>query len=134
MLRRVLRKRVACLLAAVVLICENRWESRFWGKLSRTASGWVLRARKPWLSRRAAEAVAYACRLTKVRVRLGELAVQAQMISGAQVETAPQPQKSVSRSLGTLLVEQGLPTDTQVTQILSQQLSVPAVSLYPTDF
>src|SRR5262249_32937530 len=38
------------------------------------------------------------------------------------------------RRLGTLLVEGGLVTETQLTQILSQQLSVPWVSLYHIDF
>ncbi|MGE5787363.1 MAG: hypothetical protein ACM3ZE_22405, partial [Myxococcales bacterium] len=38
------------------------------------------------------------------------------------------------RRLGTLLLEAGLVTETQVTQILSQQLSVPWVSLYHVDF
>ena len=43
-------------------------------------------------------------------------------------------QKADGRRLGTLLVERGLVTETQLTQILSQQLSVPWVSLYHIDF
>lgn len=72
--------------------------------------------------------------MTKPRVRLGELLVQAQIISQQQLDTVLELQKSDSRRLGTLLVEQGYVTETQVTQILSQQLSVPWVSLYHTDF
>lgn len=72
--------------------------------------------------------------MTKPRVRLGELLVQAQIITEEQLEQVLELQKSDSRRLGTLLVEQGLVTETQVTQILSQQLSVPWVSLYHTDF
>jgi len=60
--------------------------------------------------------------------------VQAQIIDAEQLEQALELQKSDPRRLGTLLVEQGLVTETQVTQILSQQLSVPWVSLYHTDF
>ena len=72
--------------------------------------------------------------MSKARVRLGELLVQAQIIDAEQLEQALELQKSDPRRLGTLLVEQGLVTETQVTQILSQQLSVPWVSLYHTDF
>ena len=72
--------------------------------------------------------------MSKARVRLGELLVQAQIIDAEQLEQALELQKSDPRRLGTLLVERGLVTETQVTQILSQQLSVPWVSLYHTDF
>ena len=72
--------------------------------------------------------------MTKPRVRLGELLVQAQIITNEQLEQVLEAQKSDTRRLGTLLVEQGLVTETQVTQILSQQLSIPWVSLYHTDF
>jgi len=72
--------------------------------------------------------------MSKARVRLGELLVQAQIIDAEQLEQALELQKSDPRRLGTLLVEHGLVTETQVTQILSQQLSVPWVSLYHTDF
>ncbi|HEU5074219.1 MAG TPA: hypothetical protein VFU02_08600 [Polyangiaceae bacterium] len=72
--------------------------------------------------------------MSKARVRLGELLVQAQIIDAEQLEQALELQKSDPRRLGTLLVEHGLVSETQVTQILSQQLSVPWVSLYHTDF
>lgn len=72
--------------------------------------------------------------MNKPRVRLGELLVQAQIIDAEQLAEALELQKSDPRRLGTLLVEQGLVTETQVTQILSQQLSIPWVSLYHTDF
>ena len=68
------------------------------------------------------------------RVRLGELLVEARIISGEQLEDVLEIQKSDPRRLGTLLIEAGLVTETQVTQILSQQLSVPWVSLYHIDF
>jgi len=68
------------------------------------------------------------------RVRLGELLVAAQIISRQQLEEALELQKTDGRRIGKLLVEHGFVTETQVTQILSQQLSVPWVSLYHIDF
>jgi len=68
------------------------------------------------------------------RVRLGELLVTAHIISRGQLEQALALQKSDGRRLGKILVEQGFVTETQVTQILSQQLSVPWVSLHHIDF
>jgi type IV pilus assembly protein PilB len=68
------------------------------------------------------------------RVRLGELLVESQIITRAQLEEILELQRRDGRRLGTLLVEAGVVTETQVTQILSQQLSVPWVSLYHIDF
>jgi type IV pilus assembly protein PilB len=68
------------------------------------------------------------------RVRLGELLVEAQIITREQLEEALRLQQHDNRRIGTLLVEAGLVSETQVTQILSQQLSVPWVSLYHIDF
>lgn len=68
------------------------------------------------------------------RVRLGDLLVEAQIITREQLEEVLALQRSDGRRLGTLLVEGGLVSETQVTQILSQQLSVPWVSLYHIDF
>src|SRR4051812_32514127 len=72
--------------------------------------------------------------MASVRVRLGELLVEAQIVSRAQLEEVLAAQKSDGRRIGTMLVDAGLVTETQVTQILSQQLSVPWVSLYHIDF
>jgi type IV pilus assembly protein PilB len=72
--------------------------------------------------------------MATVRVRLGELLVEAQIITRAQLEDALALQKKDGRRIGTLLLEAGLVSETQVTQILSQQLSVPWVSLYHIDF
>jgi type IV pilus assembly protein PilB len=68
------------------------------------------------------------------RVRLGELLVEAQIITRQQLEEVLNLQKQDGRRIGTLLVDAGLVSETQVTQILSQQLSVPWVSLYHIDF
>ena len=72
--------------------------------------------------------------MVPARVRLGDLLVEAQIVSRAQLEEILVAQKRVGRRIGTMLVEAGLVTETQVTQILSQQLSVPWVSLYHIDF
>ena len=68
------------------------------------------------------------------RVRLGDLLVDAGVVSREQLEQVLEIQKKDGRRLGMLLIEQGLVSETQVTQILSQQLSVPWVSLYHIDF
>jgi type IV pilus assembly protein PilB len=72
--------------------------------------------------------------MATARVRLGELLVEAHIVTREQLEDALALQKQDGRRIGTLLVEAGLVSETQVTQILSQQLSVPWVSLYHIDF
>lgn len=67
-------------------------------------------------------------------VRLGELLVTAHIISREQLEETLALQQKDGRRLGKLLVGRGLVTETQLTQILSQQLAVPWVSLYHIDF
>jgi hypothetical protein len=68
------------------------------------------------------------------RLRLGQLLVDAHILSEDELEQVLVAQKADGRKLGTLLVESGLVSETQLTQILSQQLSVPWVSLYHIDF
>jgi type IV pilus assembly protein PilB len=68
------------------------------------------------------------------RLRLGQLLVDARILSAEQLEQALVLQKADGRRLGTLLVENGFVSETQLTQVLSQQLSVPWVSLYHIDF
>jgi type IV pilus assembly protein PilB len=72
--------------------------------------------------------------MATARVRLGELLVEAQIITREQLEDVLSLQKHDGRRIGTLIVEAGLVSETQVTQILSQQLSVPWVSLYHIEF
>lgn len=68
------------------------------------------------------------------RVRLGELLVTANIISREQLDQALALQRESGQKLGKVLVDRGFVSETQVTQILSQQLSVPWVSLYHIDF
>lgn len=72
--------------------------------------------------------------MPSVHVRLGELLVEGQVITREQLAEMLELQKQDGRRLGTLMVETGLVTEVQVTQIISQQLSVPWVSLYHIDF
>jgi type IV pilus assembly protein PilB len=68
------------------------------------------------------------------RLRLGQLLVDAKLISAEALEEVLVAQRSDGRRLGTLLVERGLINETQLTQILSHQLSVPWVSLLHIEF
>jgi type IV pilus assembly protein PilB len=72
--------------------------------------------------------------MAEQRVRLGELLLEARIITRQQLEEVLALQKRDGRRIGTLLIESGLVSETQVTQILSQQLSLPWVSLYHIDF
>lgn len=70
------------------------------------------------------------------RVRIGELLVQAGVLSEEKLQEALAIQKAEGgkRRLGRLLAEQGFVEETQLTQVLGRQLSVPWVSLYHVDF
>lgn len=66
--------------------------------------------------------------------RIGELLVEAGVLSQQQLEQALFAQRKDGRKLGQLLIELGLVGEEQLTQTLSRQLSVPWVSLYHVDF
>jgi type IV pilus assembly protein PilB len=68
------------------------------------------------------------------RLRLGQLLVDARMITAEALDEVLAAQRSDGRRLGTLLVERGLINETQLTQILSHQLAVPWVSLLHIEF
>jgi type IV pilus assembly protein PilB len=68
------------------------------------------------------------------RLRIGQLLVDARLISAAALDEVLAEQRRDGRRLGTLLVERGLVNETQLTQILSHQLSVPWVSLLHIEF
>jgi type IV pilus assembly protein PilB len=73
---------------------------------------------------------------TNQRIRLGELLVQAGVLSADKLQEALDLQKTEGskRRLGRLLVDHGFVDETQLTQVLGRQLSVPWVSLYHVDF
>ena len=66
--------------------------------------------------------------------RIGELLVEAAVLSQSQLEQALFAQRKDGRKLGQLLIELGLVSEVQLTQTLSRQLSVAWVSLYHVDF
>jgi type IV pilus assembly protein PilB len=68
------------------------------------------------------------------RLRIGELLVEAKLITREQLEMGLAGQQKSGRKLGQVLIELGIVSETQLTQALSQQLSVPWVSLYHIDF
>lgn len=68
------------------------------------------------------------------RLRLGDLLVEAGLISTEALELALEQQSRDGRRLGELLVLAGALSEVRLTQILSQQLSVPWVSLSHIDF
>jgi len=68
------------------------------------------------------------------RLRLGQLLVDAGLLTQQDLDEVLALQKTDGRRLGTLLVERGHINETQLTQILSHQLSVPWVSLLHIEF
>lgn len=69
------------------------------------------------------------------RLRIGELLLEAKVISREQLDAALEAKKTKDgRKLGQILIEMGALNETQLTQTLSQQLSVPWVSLHHVDF
>ena len=68
------------------------------------------------------------------RVLLGELLVQAKVITPEQLTDILGAPREPGKKLGQMLIERGWITEAQLTQTLSLQLSVPWVSLYHIDF
>jgi type IV pilus assembly protein PilB len=66
--------------------------------------------------------------------RIGEILVEAGLLSQSQLEQALFAQRKDGRKLGQVLVEMGLVSEVQLTQALSRQLGVPWVSLHQVDF
>jgi type IV pilus assembly protein PilB len=68
------------------------------------------------------------------RARIGELLVDAKVITQAQLDEALASPRHEGQKIGQVLVELGMVNEDQLTQTLSHQLSVPWVSLYHIDF
>jgi type IV pilus assembly protein PilB len=68
------------------------------------------------------------------RLRIGELLVQAKVLTQERLDDALALQRAQGRKLGQVLIDLGIVNETQLTQALGQQLSVPWVSLYHVDF
>ena len=72
--------------------------------------------------------------LILARARIGELLVEARVITQAQLDEALASPRHEGQKIGQLLVEMEMVNEDQLTQTLSMQLSVPWVSLYHIDF
>lgn len=68
------------------------------------------------------------------RVRIGDLLVAAKLVTTEQVSEALVSQRESGRRLGEELVAKGFVTEFQLTQILSNQLAIPWVSLQRIEF
>lgn len=68
------------------------------------------------------------------RIRLGDLLIQAQLVTPEKVEEALARQKETGRRLGETLIELGYVSEQEVAQVLSSQLSVPWANLRHIDF
>ncbi|MFT5453323.1 MAG: MSHA biogenesis protein MshE [Enterobacterales bacterium] len=63
------------------------------------------------------------------KIRLGDLLIEAKLISQAQLEQALTDQKKSGQKLGKLLIEEGYLTEDQMLEALSKQLKIPFVDL-----
>lgn len=72
--------------------------------------------------------------MPNVRIRLGQLLVDAKLIRQSDLDEVLALQRTDGRRLGTLMLERGLVNETQLTQVLSHQLSIPWVSLVHIEF
>src|SRR4028119_644343 len=68
------------------------------------------------------------------RPRLGQMLVEANLLTDEQLARLLSQQKEDGRRLGALVVEAGLVDEAALTQVLSRQLNAPWVSLYHVDF
>lgn len=68
------------------------------------------------------------------RLKIGEMLLSAGMLKAPQLEDALRAQTAEGKRLGEILVARGYVSEVQLTQMLSNQLSVPWVSLYHVDF
>lgn len=68
------------------------------------------------------------------RLLLGELLIQAKVITLEQLNEVLAAPREPGKKIGQVLIERGWVTEAQLTQTLSLQLSVPWVSLYHIDF
>jgi len=71
--------------------------------------------------------------MPETKMRLGELLVEAQVLTEAVLQDALALQRESGKRLGTVLIQQGFVTEPQLVQALSRQMSIPWVSLWHLD-
>ncbi|MCH7696405.1 MAG: Flp pilus assembly complex ATPase component TadA, partial [Proteobacteria bacterium] len=67
--------------------------------------------------------------VARKKIRLGDLLVEQEIISQAQLSAALEDQKKSGRKLGRILIENGYVEENQILEVLSQQLKIPFVDL-----
>ncbi len=67
--------------------------------------------------------------VTRIKVRLGDLLVQNELIDEGQLQSALSEQRQSGRKLGATLVSMGLVTEFQLLELLSEHLKVPLINL-----
>ena len=65
-----------------------------------------------------------------VKIRLGEILVQQDLISADDLSKALEEQKRTGRKLGRIFVDNGYVTETQISEALARQLKIPFVDLH----
>jgi MSHA biogenesis protein MshE len=65
----------------------------------------------------------------RIKVRLGDLLVQNNLINDEQLQKALSEQRNTGRKLGATLVSMGLVTEFQLLELLSEHLKVPLINL-----
>src|SRR5881397_674968 len=70
--------------------------------------------------------------MSRQHKRLGDLLIEAQIITPEQLEQAIAHQKKAGQMLGATLVQMGAVTEQQLLQTLEQQLGLPLVDLNDT--
>jgi type IV pilus assembly protein PilB len=71
--------------------------------------------------------------MQQAKLRLGELLVDAEVLTEARLIEALDMQKESGSRLGTVLIQKGFVTEPQLVQALSRQMSIPWVSLWHLD-
>jgi MSHA biogenesis protein MshE len=64
-----------------------------------------------------------------VKIRLGEILVQYDLISADDLTKALEEQKRTGRKLGRIFVDNGYVTETQISEALARQLKIPFIDL-----
>ena len=67
------------------------------------------------------------------KIRLGDLLVENKLITQAQLETMLVKQRKSGKKLGELLVDDGILSEEDIAEALSQQLELPVVDLNEID-
>ena len=69
----------------------------------------------------------------QTRLRMGDLLIQQNLITAAQLQTALAQQKKTGRRLGLVLIDLGMASEVSIARALATQLRVPFLDLHPDD-